>query len=229
MALMWPSIEDSMDELMESYPERLKEAFNIRTIASVETYIDAEMLSLIVPLAIGLLAVRVMARAIPAAEERGHLDTLLAAPLARTVLVFGALVTTAIVVAEVLAVCTLMTWLAGTLSGSDPSLLLLARGFANVWPLALLFAGVAALAAGRLHRAGPVTGIAAGALVGMYVIDVVGKLAPSVEPLRSVSAFKYYGSAVQDGIDPLAFVVLCVAAAALTAAGAMLFDRRDVL
>ena len=32
MAAMWPSIEDSMDELIESYPEALKEAFNIRDL-----------------------------------------------------------------------------------------------------------------------------------------------------------------------------------------------------
>lgn len=229
MALVWPSIEGSVDELLESYPEKLKQAFNIREMTSVEAYIDAEMLSLIVPLAIGLLAVRAVARAIPTAEERGYLDTLLAAPLARGVLVAGAFMSTALVVAEVLAVTAAMTWLAGSLSGSDPSPIVLARGFANVWPLALVSAGVAALAAGRLHRAGPVTGIAAGTLVGMYVIDVVGKLAPAVEPLRAVSAFKYYGSAVQDGIDPLAFIALTLIAAALAALGALLFERRDVL
>ena len=62
MAAMWPSIEGSMDTLMESYPEKLKEAFNIRAITSVEAYIDAEMLSLIVPLALAFLAVRVVVR-----------------------------------------------------------------------------------------------------------------------------------------------------------------------
>jgi hypothetical protein len=35
----------------------------------------------------------------------------------------------------------------------------------------------------------------------MYVIDLLGKLAPAIEPLRAVSAFRYYGSAIQDGID----------------------------
>ena len=46
MAALWPSIEDSMDTLMQSYPESLKEAFNIRALTSVEAYVDAEMLSL---------------------------------------------------------------------------------------------------------------------------------------------------------------------------------------
>ena len=38
MAALWPSIEGSMDELMESYPEKLKDAFNIRALTSVEAY-----------------------------------------------------------------------------------------------------------------------------------------------------------------------------------------------
>jgi ABC-2 type transport system permease protein len=74
-----------------------------------------------------------------------------------------------------------------------------------------------------------VTAIASGTLVGMYVIDLVGKLADAAEPLRAVSAFKYYGSAIQDGIDPLAFAGLTLAGVLLAAAGALLFERRDVL
>ena len=92
----------------------------------------------------------------------------------------------------------------------------------------MLFAGLAALAAGRLHRAAPVTAVATGTLVGMYVIDLVGKLADPIEPLRSVSAFKYYGSAIQDGIDPFAFAGLALVGVALATAGAFLFERRDV-
>jgi ABC-2 type transport system permease protein len=228
MAALWPVIEDSMDKLMKSYPAGLKEAFNIADLTSVEAYVDAEMLSLIVPLAIAFLAVRIAARAIAGAEERGYLDTLLAAPLPRSSLVAGAFIVSAIVVAEVLAVITAMTWIAGWIAGADPSLAVLGRGFVNVWPLAMLFCGVALLAAGVLHRAAAVTAVAVGTLGAMYVIDLVGKLADPIEPLRDVSAFKYYGSAVRDGINPLAFAGLALASAVLAVAGALLFDRRDV-
>jgi len=228
MAALWPSIEGSMDELMKSYPDSLKEAFNISELNSVEAYVDAEMLSLIVPLAIAFLAVRIGARAIAGAEERGYLDTLLATPVARPTLVAGAFLVSAVVVAEVLAVITVLTWVTGSLVGAEPSLTVLGRGYANVWPLAMLFGGLALLAAGVLRRAATVTAVAVGTLVAMYVIDLVGKLAESIEPLRDISAFKYYGSAVRDGIDPLAFAALALAGAVLAAAGALLFDRRDV-
>ena len=229
MAVMWPSIEDSMGTLMESYPESLKNAFNISAISSVEAYIDAEMLSLIVPLALAFLAVRVIVRMLCGAEEQGQLDIVLSAPVARRTLAAGALIVAAIVVASVIVVVTAMTWVAGTLVGADPSLVVLGRGMGNVWPLAMLFAGVALLLSGVMHRGAPVTAIASGTLVGMYVIDLVGKLAASAEPLRALSAFNYYGSAVQDGIDPLAFAGMTLVGLLLAAAGALLFERRDVL
>jgi ABC-2 type transport system permease protein len=229
MAALWPSIEGSMDTLMDSYPDKLKEAFNIRALTSVEAYVDAEMLSLLVPLAVAFLAVRVVVRMLSGAEERGYLDIVLTAPVARRTLVAGALSVAAAVVAAVLVVVTVMTWLAGTLVGADPSLVVLGRGMLNVWPLALFFSGVAVLATAWLHTGGPVTAVAAGSLIGMYVIDLVGKLAEPIEPLRALSAFKYYGSAIQDGIDPFAFGGLVLAGAVLAMAGAVLFDRRDVL
>jgi ABC-2 type transport system permease protein len=228
MAAMWPSIDDSIGKLLQSYPKGLKDAFNIREIRSVETYVDAEMLTIILPVALAFLGVRCATGAISLAEERGYLDTLLAAPLSRRALVAGSFAVAALVVAAVLVVITLMTWVAGVLAGADPSLAVLGRGMANVWPLSMFFSGLALLAAGRLHRSAAVTAVAGATFVAMYVIDLVGKLADPVEPLRTVSAFRYYGSAIQDGIDPVAFAGLALAGALLAAAGALLFERRDI-
>ncbi len=153
---------------------------------------------------------------------------MLATPLSRETLVAGSFAVTAIVVATVLLVSLLLSLIAGVISGSDPSAAVIGRGVANVWPLSMFFSGLAMLAAGRLRGTAPVTAVAVGTLVVMYLLDVVGRVAESVEVLRSVSAFRYYGSAVQDGIDPLAFAGLALAGAALAALGAALFARRDV-
>jgi ABC-2 type transport system permease protein len=104
----------------------------------------------------------------------------------------------------------------------------LGRGFANVWPLAMLFGGLALLVSGVMRGSATVTAVSGGTVVGMYIVDLVGKLADPIEPLRAVSAFNYYGSAVRDGIDAVAFAGLALAGAALAALGALLFDRRDV-
>ena len=49
VALMWPSIEGSLGDLLESYPEALKDAFGFQEISSLESFIDAEMLSAVGP------------------------------------------------------------------------------------------------------------------------------------------------------------------------------------
>ena len=229
MAGIWPSIESSMQELTRTYPAGLKEAFGIRELDSVEKYIDAEMLSLIVPLALVFFAVRCATRTTVGAEDRGHLDTLLSLPLSRRVLVASSLVVTAVMVVAILVVIWIPTWLVGTVAGTGISASLLAAGLLNVWPLAMAFAGLAVFCSGWLHRPAAVTAIAVGTLVAMYVIDLVGKLADAVEPIRVVSAFRYYGSAIQDGLDITHMLVLIAAAIVLAAIGGWRFERRDIL
>jgi hypothetical protein len=57
---------------------------------------------------------------------------------------------------------------------------------------------------------------------------VVGKLAPALERARYASPFKDCGSAIQDGIDPVAFVVLALVGVAPAVVGALAFERRDL-
>jgi ABC-2 type transport system permease protein len=226
---IYPSIEDSLSEITESYPEGLKQAFGIEQLDTVEAYLDAEMFSLIVPLTIAFFAVRSISREISVAEERGYLDTTLAAPLSRRVLVGGSFAVTAVASAGVLAAVFALTLIAGVAAGTDLSLGKLAAGVANVWPLAVFSSGLAVLASGFLHRSAPVTAIATGTVVGMYVVDLAGRLAESAEPFRVATAFRYYGSGFADGIDPPAFVGLTLCGAGLAFAGSLLFERRDVL
>jgi ABC-2 type transport system permease protein len=229
IAAIWPSIEDSVGELVRSYPEGLKEAFGIEALDSVEAYVDAEMLSFVVPFVVALFAVRAVASATVGAEERGHLDTLLSLPLSRRVLMAGAVIVTGAALAAILVVVWAMTLLAGVLAGTGISATTLAEGVANVWPLSMAAAGFAALLAGVAHRPAVVTGGAFGLFIAMYVVDLVGKLADGLEPLRAVSVFRYYGSAIQDGLDVGHVLGLTVFGIVLAALGALLFERRDVL
>jgi ABC-2 type transport system permease protein len=64
--------------------------------------------------------------------------------------------------------------------------------------------------------------------VAMYLLDVLGKLADGIGALRWLSAFRYYGAALLDGLDVAGLAVLGVAGALLAAAGALCLERRDV-
>jgi hypothetical protein len=128
-----------------------------------------------------------------------------------------------------MALTGLLTFLGGTIAGTNISAGLVAAGVMGVWPLALFFGGAAALASGVLHSSRTVNGVAIGALVGMYALDLAGRLAHSLEPIRWASAFRYYGAPLRDGIDPASFIGLTCVGVLMLMSGALLFDRRDVL
>jgi len=225
---IYPSVEDALGKAVASYPEALKQAFGIAELTSVEQYLNAEMLSLIVPLAVGYLAVRSVASGLSGAAESGRLDVLLSAPISRRRLVASGFSATAIELAAVLLASLLITMLGSLFAGAGLSFTRTLAGFANVWPLALLFAALGIVVTSRSLHTAAVTGSVAGILVAMYVADLVGRLDPSLDWVRYGSVFRYYGRAIEDGIDPFSFLGVTVVAIAVAGLGAVLFDRRDL-
>ena len=225
---IYPSIQGALQKAIRGYPEGLKQAFGASELSTVEDYLHVEMLSLIVPLAVGYLAVRSIASGLSGAAESGRLDVLLSAPVSRRRLVAADFLATALELAAVLAIAVLLALLGSLLSGAGLSFGSAAAGFGNVWPLALLSAGLGIVITGWSLRTSVVTGAVAGVLVGMYVLDLIGRLDKSLDAIRYASVFRYYGKAAESGIDPLSFLGVTAAALALAATGALLFDRRDL-
>ncbi|MFI5028972.1 MAG: ABC transporter permease subunit [Solirubrobacterales bacterium] len=225
---IYPSIQGALQKAIRGYPEGLKQAFGASELSTVEDYLHVEMLSLIVPLAVGYLAVRSIASGLSGAAESGRLDVLLSAPVSRRRLVAADFLATAVELAAVLAIAVLLALLGSLLSGAGLSFGSAAAGFGNVWPLALLSAGLGIVITGWSLRTSVVTGAVAGVLVGMYVLDLIGRLDKSLDAIRYASVFRYYGKASESGIDPLSFLGVTAAAIALAATGALLFDRRDL-
>jgi ABC-2 type transport system permease protein len=225
---IYPSVEDALSSAVQNYPEALKEAFGIGELTTVAQYLNAEMLSLIAPLAVGYLAARAVASGLSGAAESGRLDVLLSAPVSRPRLIAAGFMATAVELAIVLALALALTMSGSALAGAGLSFTDALAGFASVWPLGLFTAGVAVIATGWSLRTSIVTGVAAGALVTMYVLDLVGRLDSQLDELRYASVFKYYGNAITDGLDATAFAGLTVVGVALAAVGAWLFQRRDL-
>jgi ABC-2 type transport system permease protein len=225
---IYPSVHESLSKAIESYPHALREAFNVGDFSTVQSFLDAEMFSLIIPLAAGFFAVRSTTRALAAAEERHWLDVLLAAPLTRTQLTLGALGGTAAALALMLVATALPTELAGVVVGETVPVGLLAAGLAGVWVLALFCAALAALGSGLNGSAAAVTAGAMSVLVTMYTLNLAGKLAPSVDAIRWASAFRYTEAAVQDGLDVAGVAGVLAVGSLVAAAGVALFERKDV-
>jgi len=226
---IYPSIEGSLQKAIRGYPEALKQAFGASELSTVEDYLHVEMLSLIVPLAVGYLAVRSVASGLSGAAESGRLDVVLSAPVSRRRLVAAGFLATAVELLGVLALALLLALIGSLLSGAHLSFGSAVAGFGNVWPLALLSAGLGILITGWSLRTSVVTGSVAGVLVGMYVVDLIGRLDTSLDAIRYASVFRYYGRAAESGIAPLSFLGVTAVAVAVAAIGALLFDRRDLL
>ena len=225
---IYPSVEGALAKATRGYPKALKEAFGVGALANVAEYLQAEMLSLIVPLAVGYLAVRAVASALSGAAESGRLEMLLSAPVSRHAVAWAAFISTAAEVAVVLAIAVLLTMLGSALAGAGLSFGDALSGFANVWPLAVLFAGLTIVVTGWSLRTTIVTGSLAGVLVGAYVLDLVGRLDTHLDGVRYASPFRYYGNAIRDGIDPVSFIGVTAVAVLLAAIGTALFERRDL-
>lgn len=225
---IYPSIEGTLSDLMDSYPEGLKEAFAIESLNTAGEYLHAELLGLILPLALAWFGIRAVARDLSGAAERSWLDVMLSAPVSRRQLVATGFLGTAIELAAIMLTAAAITRITAIILGVDLSLGDSIAGMMNMWPLALFFAGFAILATGFRVQSALVTGLSAGLLVLMYIVDVIGKLAPGLDFLRYGSVFRYYGTAIEDGIDPAAFLGVTAVAALLAVLGALLFDRRDL-
>jgi ABC-2 type transport system permease protein len=225
---IYPSMADNLTTLAREYPEALREAFNVGDLSTPEEFLNAEMFSLIVPLAVGYFMIRSIVSALPAAEEAGELDVVLATPVERRELVAGAFLASLLTSAAVLLVVLALTLLASLIVDAGLGAGAALAGAAEVWPLGVFFGGVAALIAGLTGRAALVTALSGGILVAMYVFDLAGKMADDFSFLRHFSAFRLYGQAMVDGIDPPAFIGLALAGLLLAAVGAVAFERRDV-
>jgi ABC-2 type transport system permease protein len=225
---IYPSVQDTLTSLTDSYPDGLKEAFGVSDMGTAGAYLHAELYSMIVPIAVAIFAVRTVARRLTGAEERGELDTVLALPLPRRVLAAGALAVAALTTAAVLAIMTAMTVAAAWVAGADLAAgRTLVAGLA-VWAPACFFAAVAVLAAGWQRRSAIVTGAAAGTVVAMYALDLAGRLAPAVEPMRWASVDRYTGAPLLGDVRLVSLAGILLAAAVPAVAGIRRYERRDI-
>ena len=229
---VFPSIQGSsqLDELIRSYPNALKEAFGISdaSFATIEGYLAAEVFSLIAPFATSYFMIHALAAGICGSERSGMLDVLLSAPIRRRQLLAGWLAGSAATLLAIALVLAAVTQASALVLGVGLAAGDTLAGTLNLWPLGVFFGGVTLLLTGVWRRPGTVTGAAAGVLVTMYLMEVLGKLSGTMAAVDDLSAFHYYGSAIEDGLDPTACAGLVAAGLLLGGAGCVLFERRDV-
>jgi ABC-2 type transport system permease protein len=231
---IFPSIEGSpeFDDLLESYPEILKELFGIvegGSLTSGAGFLDAELFSFMLPLLVLFLAIGSGARTFAGEEDAGRLELVLAYPVRRrdAVLAKGLAVA-----AEVLFLCAAVGL---SLLVFDPLVDLglevehVAGAAATLAALGLIHGWLAlSIGAATASRALAI-GVPAGLAAAAYLVNGLHGVAEWLDPLRFASAFWLVGSSpLQGGARAWGVVVVLVAAAAILGMGATLVERRDL-
>ncbi len=216
---------DQLNQLMEAYPKGMLEAFGVTDLADPANYVHSQVFGL-APLALAFFPIMALANAIAGSEERGTIDVLLGNPLPRWQIVVGTFVATA---ASLLAICGivgLLTWVTAVLVDVELPARPVAEAVLNLWPVCLLFGSLALLCSAVFHRRS--LAIPAFSLFGTYLIDTVGRASDDLEDLRPASVFYYYGSAIENGIDPTDFLGVTAVALVLVSLAVLAFGRRDI-
>lgn len=230
MAALWPSFSDMLTpELLASYPEPMRELFDIAAMDTGTGFINTELFSIILPGLFIAFAVGRGARTLAGEERDGILEMVLVTPVSRTAVVLAkttAVIAGTAVLGMVLAV-TLVT-------SSAVFSLGISLGGALAGSLAMVVLGAvfgtAAVTVGAVvpSRSAAVA-IPAAVAVGGYILHVVGALIPSVTPWRPLSPFTQtiingpVGGSVPAGVGWLAVATVLLAAGAVVA-----FARRDI-
>ncbi|CAA9472006.1 MAG: hypothetical protein AVDCRST_MAG25-2108 [uncultured Rubrobacteraceae bacterium] len=218
---------EQMNRILEAYPQGMLDAFGITDLSDVENYLNAQVYGL-APLALAFFPILAAANAIAGAEERGTIDVLLGNPIRRWQLVVGNFVATALSLLAIVAIVGLLTWGTAVLMDVDLSPRSTAAAVLNMWPVCLLFGGLAMLCSASFHRRALAVAVPAFLLFASYLLDTIGRASGDLEGLRPASVFYYYGSAIEEGIEWTDFVGLTLAACAFVSLAVIAFQRRDI-
>src|SRR3954468_15256152 len=122
---VFPSIRASsrLDELINAYPDALKEAFGITdaSFSSISGYLAAEIFSMIAPFTGAAFMIHAVTTGVSGAEHRGVLDVMLSVPARRRHLLAGQLAGAAAVLLGIIVVLGVVTQAAAYAFGVDLS------------------------------------------------------------------------------------------------------------
>jgi ABC-2 type transport system permease protein len=226
---IYPSIGSQVDDMLANYPPELQAFFGASSSAgTIQGFLALEVFNFLGPIALAFYPILLGARAIAGAEERGALDIFLSNPLARWQVVASTFATMIVALLGVATLLGLCAWIPALLAGVALPVSAIVAAVLNLVPLCLFFGALALLTSAVAHRGGLAIAIPGGVLLVMYVVNALGELAEALKPLRPLSVFYHYGSAIEHGIDWPSFAAITLLAALLAALAAAAFTRRDL-
>ncbi len=222
---IYPSVSDAID--ISLIPANLRAAFNINDFTQLASFLSSELFGVILPLLLPFYGIIALSNVVAGAEERGRLDVLLGNPIPRRHLILGSFLVVAVFLLFLTAVIGTVVFSVANALDLNLSARQTVRAAFALWPLTLAFSAFALAMSSMVRQRSVALGVPAAILFLMYLMNVIGRLAPSVSGIRFASAYHYYGSSIIDGVWWTGVAVL-LAAATLVVIAAVMFNRRDI-
>ncbi len=224
---------EAMNKLLELWPKEMLAALSIEgNLMELGTFFNVYIFTLIWPWLAAIAGILIPTRTIAADLERGFLELPLSTPVSRSRYLLSAIAVQVAVMAVLVAAMIVPILICAPLMNVslDPG------RFAIVGLVSFAFGCAVAAATTLLSVVTLNRGLAGGLVLGvmliMYMLQTVAKLAPELDALASVSAFRYYSPApiIRSGTFPLGdMAVLGGIAAILWLPALWAFRRRDLI
>jgi ABC-2 type transport system permease protein len=228
---LWPSIRDmpNLDEFLSSYPDALKEAFNLGAMTTGTGFLNAELYTLVLPILFLVFGISRGAKLVAGEEEAGTLEVVLVTPVSTTRLLLEKAAGLLLGLCVLGAVAGGSTLLASALFSMGISPSSVAAGALSMVLLGVEYGFLALAVGAATGRRSVAAGVASVAAVGAYVLYVGGLMVDSLSGWLPWSPFH---QALADG--PLAsglparFVLRVLGAVGVVAVATPVFARRDI-
>lgn len=235
MSAFYPILRENtalLEDYLKVFPKALMAAFGMEgPLTDPGVFFTTYVASWIWPIMAGLGAILIATRPVAADTERGFIEMPLASPLPRAMYLLLAILAqvAALVVLAIAAVAGMLVVGIMVGAGFDPWRFALA-GAASFLFAAAIAGPTMVLSVATLNR-GVAGAMGAGALVAMYLLDVIAKIQPDLAPLGQLSLMHYFRTTpiIDTGVLPPGdMAVLGCVAIAGWAAAVWLFQRRDL-
>ena len=156
------------------------------------------------------------------------MDMLLGQPIPRWHLIVGNFMVVAALLLGIVLSIGVTVWAVAAALDLELTFNQAIRSAFMLWPTSLAFSALALAVSALVRQRATALLIPASTVFIMYLVNVIGRLAPAVSGVRFVSAYNYYGTAITDGIWWTGVVVLLVSTVLLVVVAVIQFNRRDI-
>jgi len=236
VAAMYPILlenSQAFEDYMKIFPKELLAAFGMTgSLADPGVFFTTYIGSMLWPVVAAIAAIILATRPVAADVERGWAEVALGTPLTRGRLLAAAIASQALVLALLAGATVAGVLLIGRLVGADFDAGRFAAATVVLWLFGCAIAGVTSLVGALTLSRAIAGGIAAGALILMYLVNIVAQVQVDLAWLADFGAFKYLLTTelVDAGVVPWTSVaVFGVVALGGWAASLVVFRRRDLV